>query len=56
MDLKHLPNSPYLKKFVQGEMIVLTQNIQDKDKLKLNPPTYFRTNEMSEIQQMVVDT
>lgn len=41
---------------VPGQLKVLTQNMPEHEKMDLNPPSYFRQNELTQIFQDLTDT
>jgi len=43
-------------KMVQGEMKNLTQNLEQHRIVELNPPTYFRQNNITKPFQLLTDT
>lgn len=56
VELKNYANVQQINKMVQGEMKILSQNIEEQDLVELNPPTYFRQNGLTEVFQTITDT
>jgi len=41
---------------VKGELSVLSQNLDENEKLACKPPTFFRMNALSSVPQFITDT
>lgn len=55
VELKNM-NNDESSRILKGELIVLSQNLDEPQKLELKPPTYFTQNVLSQFHQTITDT
>lgn len=56
VELKNMEANSMVQKMIKGEMQVLTQNLDEIEKMECSPPTYFRMNLFFEFHQTITET